>query len=334
MQLALRPLRRDDFGLVSRWLAEPHVSRWWDPRHDDGFIESKYGPRIDGLEPTEVFAVEADNRPIGLFQWCPAEYYAWWPSELGLADDAVVIDALIGDATKVGRGVGTALLEHVLPRLLERFPDATDILGAPAAANVASWRVLEKGGFELVHEGELVRDGRPLSRIYRLACTPAAAADISVDDFRTEDLEAMVTWANPLHVESMAELLERARIAGDVEYLACRCLSGEPLSKVCIDFAEHADAGTLTQLSTRQAWEGRGLASRLIQEAERRIRARGLTYAVMGVEADDLKAAGMYLRRGYLPWSSEQAAWEYEDEQGVRRLYETEVQLLRKEVQV
>ena len=168
MQVALRPLTRDDFELVCRWLAEPHVARWWDQRHDDEFVEEKYGPRIDGLEPTEVFVVEADDLPVGLFQWCPAEQYAWWPSELGLADGAVVIDALIGEPTKIGRGVGTALLSHVIPRILERFPDATRILGAPAAENVASWRVLEKGGFELVHESELARDARPLSRVYSL----------------------------------------------------------------------------------------------------------------------------------------------------------------------
>ncbi|HUR49906.1 MAG TPA: GNAT family N-acetyltransferase [Acidimicrobiales bacterium] len=168
MDLRLRPLTRADFPLVARWLGEPHVGRWWDPRHDTEFVESKYGPRVDGKEPTEVFVVELDEGPIGLFQWCPADQYAWWPTELGLAEDAVVIDGLIGEPERVGRGVGSALLRHVVPRLSERFPDATRILGAPAAANAASCRVLEKAGFTLLHEGELVRDGRPLSRIYAL----------------------------------------------------------------------------------------------------------------------------------------------------------------------
>lgn len=168
MDLKLRPLRRPDFRLLRTWLAEPHVSRWWDPRHDEAFIEAKYGPRVDGNEPTEVFVVELDERPVGLFQWCPADQYAWWPSELGLADDAVAIDALIGEPAAVGRGVGSALLEHVLARIPERFPGTRRVLGSPEVTNAASCRVLEKAGFELVHEGELPRDGRPRTRIYTL----------------------------------------------------------------------------------------------------------------------------------------------------------------------
>lgn len=168
VRVALRPLRRDDFGLVGRWLAEPHVSRWWDPRHDAAFVEQKYGPRVDGNEPTEVFVVEVDGHPVGLFQWCPADQYAWWPTELGLAEDSVVLDALIGEPTLVGRGVGSALLAHALERARHRFPEARRILGSPAATNAASCRVLEKAGFELVHEGEFPRDGRPLTRVYSL----------------------------------------------------------------------------------------------------------------------------------------------------------------------
>ena len=168
MDLGLRPLSRSDFQSVRRWLAEPHVSRWWDPRQDPDFIEAKYGPRIDGQEPTEVFIVEIDEEAIGLFQWCPADQYAWWPAELGLTENAVVVDGLIGEPARVGRGVGSALLEYVLPRLLERYPNTTRILGSPDANNAASCRVLEKAGFVLVHEGEFPRDCRPLTRIYSL----------------------------------------------------------------------------------------------------------------------------------------------------------------------
>lgn len=168
MDLRLRPLVRADFGLVARWLAEPHVKQWWDQRHDDAFLEAKYGPRIDGNEPTEVFVVELGGEAVGLFQWCPAGQYAWWPTELGLADNAVVVDALIGEPNRVGKGVGSALLAHVVPRLLERYPGTTRILGSPAAENTASCRVLEKAGFLLVHEGELPRDGRPVTRVYSL----------------------------------------------------------------------------------------------------------------------------------------------------------------------
>jgi len=79
-----------------------------------------------------------------------------------------VIDALIGEPKLVGKGVGTALLKHAVPRVLERFPDATRILAAPAAANVAACRALEKGEFALVEELELPKAGRGTSRVYVL----------------------------------------------------------------------------------------------------------------------------------------------------------------------
>jgi len=85
VELSLRPLRRADFALLASWLGAPHVARWWDTRCDPEFLEEKYGPRIDETEPTRVAVVEVDGEPVGIFQWCPAPDYAWWPTQLGLA---------------------------------------------------------------------------------------------------------------------------------------------------------------------------------------------------------------------------------------------------------
>jgi hypothetical protein len=35
-------------------------------------VEAKYGQRVDGAEPTHVFAIEQELRPIGWIQW-----YLW-----------------------------------------------------------------------------------------------------------------------------------------------------------------------------------------------------------------------------------------------------------------
>lgn len=331
MRLALCPLRRTDFGLLGGWLAEPHVQLWWEPRHDEEFLEAKYGPRIDGEEPTEVFVVELDEEPVGLFQWCPAEHYAWWPTELGLAENAVVIDALIGNPAAVGRGVGSALLQHAIPRALERYPDAGRLLASPKARNAASCRVLDKAGFALVHEGELVRDGQPVSRIYSLEREPAVKAEITVDDLTRSDLDSLSWSGNPAHIEAVARALDGVP-SGQVEYLAARALSGESLCKLCIDYTRNPGSATFSQLVTRRAWEGRGLAGRVIREAERRALNRGVRHAVMGVESDNERAAAMYARRGYLPWSTEQTGWEWEDEQGARHWHDAEVHLLRKDL--
>ena len=67
-----RPLERSDFPLLERWLRQPHVHRWWREAPDLAGLEDKYGPRIDGAEPTHVFIIEERGRPVGWIQW-----YRW-----------------------------------------------------------------------------------------------------------------------------------------------------------------------------------------------------------------------------------------------------------------
>ena len=50
-RITFRRLTRDDFGLLARWLAEPHVHRWW--FHDPAAVERDFGPVADGTEPAE-----------------------------------------------------------------------------------------------------------------------------------------------------------------------------------------------------------------------------------------------------------------------------------------
>src|SRR5215475_10946901 len=70
--ISFRPLERSDFRLLQEWLAAPHVAVWWKECLDLASVEAKYGPRVDGTEPTHVFVVEQEGRPIGWIQW-----YLW-----------------------------------------------------------------------------------------------------------------------------------------------------------------------------------------------------------------------------------------------------------------
>src|SRR5690348_16469920 len=69
---AFRLLTRREFPLLEQWLREPHVARWWRQPLDSTALEAKYGPCIDGVEPTHLFLIEFAEVPIGFIQW-----YQW-----------------------------------------------------------------------------------------------------------------------------------------------------------------------------------------------------------------------------------------------------------------
>jgi ribosomal protein S18 acetylase RimI-like enzyme len=158
---------------------------------------------------------------------------------------------------------------------------------------------------------------------------PTDVDAIVVDDLTAADLTAIAWSGGPLHIKSVGEALERVK-TGDVEYLVVRDTDGRPVCKGGIDYAEHPVAGTIWQVATRKDLEGRGLATRLIAEAERRIGARGLEWSMIGVEDDNERAIRLYTHLGYETCGREPASWDQLDDEGNVRLYETTITLMRK----
>jgi ribosomal protein S18 acetylase RimI-like enzyme len=151
---------------------------------------------------------------------------------------------------------------------------------------------------------------------------------IVVDDLTTDDL-ARIGWSgSPEHIKSVAGKLERVA-DGSVEYLVARGPDGEPVSKGLIDYAIHEDAGTLEQLVTRPDLMSHGIGTKLMREAERRIRARGKRWAVLGVEDDNPRARALYERLGYVAYARARDSWDALNEHGEVFRYETEVTLMR-----
>ena len=161
MLIEFRPLARGDFPLLSQWLAEPHVKTWWREDHDPPAIEAKYGPCVDGREPTEVFVVDADRVPIGLIQrYRVAEYPDWERAVAGgsAPPGAVGIDYLIGVGTLLGRGLGSQIIDRFVQETWSRYPDVSAIVVDVLQANRRSWRALEKAGFEQSWAGTIDSD--------------------------------------------------------------------------------------------------------------------------------------------------------------------------------
>jgi RimJ/RimL family protein N-acetyltransferase len=84
-------------------------------------------------------------------------------------DGEIGIDYAIGDPNWIGRGAGTMLIAALVAEARRHHPGA-GILTAPDVANIASGRVLEKNGFELVAVRPVATESTdaPMA-IYRLA---------------------------------------------------------------------------------------------------------------------------------------------------------------------
>lgn len=164
MEVTWRPLSTGDLPDLAGWLAEPGVARWWREPADLATVRAKYEPRVLARERTEVFVVEADGRSCGIVQRYRAVDDPHWREVLRAADPATAalasagVDYLVGVPELRGRGVGSALLAGFTLRLLADWPDVEAVVTTVLAANVASWRVLEKAGYQRVWSGQLASD--------------------------------------------------------------------------------------------------------------------------------------------------------------------------------
>lgn len=148
-RVALRAMTRGDLGDLVRWLGADHVSRWFaaqgTPTLD--WVTARYGPRVDGMEPTRMWVVEVNGRSVG---FCQDYRLLDHPEFAALTPDpeAVGVDYAIGEPHLVGEGVGAAMLWAWLGSALRRYRGVTTYFAAPDHRNRASLRVLEKVGFE------------------------------------------------------------------------------------------------------------------------------------------------------------------------------------------
>ena len=164
MDVTLRPLTRADLPLLGDWLREPLVDEWW---HDDPApeaLERRYGPAIDGNEPTVLRLGLVDGVPAGFVQWYRFADEPEYTAELAAAGVAVPpeawsLDYLVGAAEHRRRGVGTALVRGALAAI-----GPAPVLVPVHADNPGSAGVLRNAGFALVAEADLEPDNPAHSR--------------------------------------------------------------------------------------------------------------------------------------------------------------------------
>jgi aminoglycoside 6'-N-acetyltransferase len=172
--LTWRPLEPGDLPLLTAWLAEPAVARWWNHETTPEAVERDFGPSVRGEEPGEDLVVFLDGRAIGLLQRSKISDYptdhAEFAAIVDVPDGAVELDYLIADPGLRGRGLGSRMIAAAVEDTWKACPRAPAVLVAVVAANVASWRALEKAGLRRVAEGAISPDNPvddPLHYIYR-----------------------------------------------------------------------------------------------------------------------------------------------------------------------
>lgn len=124
-------------------------------------IEERYGPVVDGLDPTEMFIVELGDDPVGFLQWYDIDTDPDWKAALvpaGVPSGAAGIDYLIGEEGLIGRGLGSAMIKQFVTERLAAHPATGSVAADVSVDNRRSWRALEKAGFRRIWEGELSSD--------------------------------------------------------------------------------------------------------------------------------------------------------------------------------
>lgn len=155
------------------------------------------------------------------------------------------------------------------------------------------------------------------------------AVPLHVRDLVRDDVP-WCDWAgSPTHLAYVAEALDRAA-RGEVDYLAACPPSNLPLGIGGIDYTARSGAGRLWQLVVHPALRSCGIGTVLITFAEERIRRRGLYWATLGVEDDNLRARALYERLGYLACGRERESWTVEAPDGPRTRHETVCTVMRK----
>lgn len=143
----------EDWPLIERWLAAPHVREWWGPT--DRILKELKSHTLE-----EMALICCDGQPVGLLAWqVPTRKEL---AEAGLEDlpeDLVDIDVMIGEMDWVGKGIGPEALRQLLHRLRA---EGVPLVGMAAeVANERSLRCITGLGLapwrDFVEEGKSYR---------------------------------------------------------------------------------------------------------------------------------------------------------------------------------
>jgi RimJ/RimL family protein N-acetyltransferase len=135
----------------------PHVAEWWDGPVSLSDVREEYGAHIASPLVHPRLAC-LDGVPVGYIHSYQAMGHGggWWPD---VTDPGVHgIDAFLADASRLDRGLGTAMVAQLVDELF-RDPAVTRLQIDPDPENLRAIRCYEKAGFR--REGEITTPDGP-----------------------------------------------------------------------------------------------------------------------------------------------------------------------------
>jgi len=115
---------------------------------DDTIAEYRLAMR--GEDPTDLYLIELDGRPIGHLQSYRIDDHPEYAAMVALGRAAFGIDLFIGEPDLIGKGHGAALIRAFLRNVaFPRYGVELCVIG-PTRSNAAAIRAYEKAGFRFL----------------------------------------------------------------------------------------------------------------------------------------------------------------------------------------
>jgi aminoglycoside 6'-N-acetyltransferase len=144
--ISLRPATLADLDLLRHWDAQPHIIA---AKNSADVEDWGWETELARNPPwREQLIAEFDGRPIGFVQIIdPAlEDSHYWGE---IAENLCAIDIWLGQASDLGKGYGTHIMQRVLARCFANA-NVTATLIDPLASNTRAHRFYERIGFRFV----------------------------------------------------------------------------------------------------------------------------------------------------------------------------------------
>jgi len=153
--IAFRPITDADVPQLQDWLRREHVARWWRDEDAAAYLAQAH----------EHFLIVVDGRPVGMMQTYLVSDYPEWEEIVGPGEGLAGVDLFIGEADRIGRGLGPQVLAQFARDIVFARPETKACVATVEEENRRSWRAFEKAGFRHVRGVE--EDGLP-HRLMRL----------------------------------------------------------------------------------------------------------------------------------------------------------------------